>query len=280
MRLSKESAALLLVSQETVELIEFLSYHGIITTLSDVVEKLFSSADSKNTRITLLGVSNTQAEDHRNYRQEWSKSAGMGCPKDQFEAFHAALGDGPCAQDALVGFYLSRVNTESVETIRDAFRLLESNLHPFGKSMILGGLMSRLPDSEPFREIEEMLPETYPGRPDQSLDDTRSALFIKWAKVDRQAAFDHLIENPDHLSPKLIWPIAEAFLEIDFWKGLEWAQKLPVGPYFDTAAEVVILNTRTMYPKIAKGIAAQIPDPETRENSFIKIDSPTEEEQN
>ncbi|MES2659325.1 MAG: hypothetical protein V4689_11965 [Verrucomicrobiota bacterium] len=270
LELSKESARLLLASQESVDLIVFLSEHKIGNGISDRIQDLFSSSQAADARITLLGLPDGQSGDGTNYREEWSAKAGMGCSEAEFEAFHAALGGGPCAQEALLGHYQARVTVEPVETVRATIDELGKKMDSMSSVSIYSKLMDRLPDSAPFGEIEEMLPKA---------DHARAMLFKKWAAVDRQGAFDHLMANSGRLNPELIVPITQAFMKGDMWAGFEWVQKMPDGPHFDTAARVVINSLRTMYPDQARQVADQITDPVEREKAYERISAPYEEGQ-
>lgn len=201
MELSAECARLLLASQESIDLILFLTEQEIGNGISREIQNLFASPHAADARRTLLELPDKQSEDGTNYRERWSGKAGMGCPEAEFEAFHAALGGGPCSQEALFGYYQNRVTVEPVETVRATLNELEKKVDSVTSRAIFSRLIKNLPDSAPFSEIEELLPKHYPNKPEISLEGTRMRLFKKWAAVDRQAAFDYLMVNSDRLGP-------------------------------------------------------------------------------
>jgi hypothetical protein len=291
--LAKESALLLLASQEAVDLMVFLEGHGLFAySVRDKVEELFASPLAADARRTLIDLPDKRSgpQGLENYREAWSGAAGKGCPEAEFEAFHAALGGGACAQEALFGFYQRPLALEKpLETLRTVLDVWEKNLHSRGRNGAITGITSNLLDSAPFREIEQILPEKPFDRPpseanfakldQETLDSARMHLFTKWAMADRQAAFDYLMANSDRLNPLLILPVADAFTKENTWKGFEWIQQLPEGPHFDIAAKGVVNTLRIMYPEQARQVADQIGDPVAREEAYKRIKAPYEESQ-
>jgi hypothetical protein len=275
--LSEESARLLMCSEEALELVEFLKERRYYNKVSLKIEKLFDSPAAAEARSMLAALPDKPAASGTNYREEWSLAAGRGCPEAEFKDFHASLGKGPSAQEALFGFNRKLMATDPETAVISTLSELEKNQRSKTRGASLHALMKQLPPDADFAKWENMLPTVNTADRHHPVNFCREAIFEKWAAADPAAAANHLMDHPERFNPKLIKPVADAVLSRDASVGFEWVQEFPDGPHFDYAAYMAIDYMRKAHPDEAKQLAELIGDPGLKKNALERIALPDDQ---
>lgn len=278
--LSKESAQLLLCSEEAVELMRFLAEKNTSNTILDEVNELFKTDFSGKLRELLVSLPNYKYGGPA-YRQEWSVAAGASCSPEEFKSFYIELKDADCMQQALFGYNQKLAKSEPVVAISSTVRELNNDVYSVGKRSALVDVLRQLPPISDFRKIEEIITheivirDSEPYDPAAPFNGSLSALYEQWAKVDPSAVANSIITSPRYLSPSYIEFPAREMLQRDLAEGIEWIQTLPAGVYFDTAVEIAAeaLNEQGVYDE-AKNLASKIGDPVLRAAVVERVSKP------
>lgn len=281
-RLSKESAELLLCSNEALQLIEFLDERGYYNTIKLQIGTLFNSPFAAEARglLTKLLDQPYSNRDSTNYKELWSKEAGKWCPVSEFDTFKAALDSDRCEQEALFGQLQAMASDRPEEAIRLTLQELKTGTKSRSSNISIKELMGNLPSNSDFEKIAELLPNVKPNDNSSPVGLSLPVFFEKWANQNPAEAANYVMAFPEKFSPQLIRPIANAVLIKGPWAGVEWVQTFPDGPYFDIAAGIAVDYLRGDYPSEAKQLADLIGNPELRKRSMKRAETPQEETKN
>ncbi|HEY1120380.1 MAG TPA: hypothetical protein VGE67_02220 [Haloferula sp.] len=263
--LVEESARLLLASQETLDLTDFLAVNEMRIAgylIRDSVGELFASSFSAEARKSLVDLI-PRAEPHHTYISGWCFKAGLGAEPGDIASFRNQIHEASYGQEVTFGQNLKLAQSHPKEAIASTLEALKSGQESLNQEEILKQIMRILPKDSDFVNIEALLPPSDSGN--SSIAAGRSELFSKWAEKDPAAAANYVMEHPDRLDPRLISTIASVVMNGDRSVGLEWVQTFPEGPYFDQAAAATLPYIYQRWPDQAAQIFELIQDPKLKE---------------
>lgn len=287
--LSKESADILMCSEEMLELIAFVEEKKFYNTIDSCVEALFSGPRAAEARQLLIELPDpvrvTRERSYSGgdpYRDEWSLVAGRHCPEEEFDAFREALRCPQCQTQALYGRNLRLMETDpeaaftsSLETFLSGAPSVAGRYgvtHLFGRDI-------KIPENTDFADFESRLPLAgeKPAEPhDPSWTDPvaeiRKRLLWKWGEIDPAAAANHVMAYPERMEPKLIEPIVGSYSSKNPSGVVAWVATFPEGPYFDAAAAAAAIYARP-YPE-ARELVLRIGDEKIREKALKDVAVP------
>lgn len=279
--LAKESVSLLLCTEETVALIEFLEKNnfpgdGLI---SQAVASLLTSERAAEARKALISMSIvTQATQQqslgkeRNYRERWSFYAGRGCPEIEFADFCAALRDESCVQSAIFGRNLAAASVDPESAISNTLHAIHRNVFSSHQNEILKQILEELPPDVNFSQIEKLFPPVVAGAdPLDPVSLGRDGLLKKWASADALGAVNYVLSVPERLGPKEVAVISAEVAKSNPGAGVTLAQEFPDGLYYDAAVGSLMPYISGSFPTQSRELASRIQDPEIRKTSFRVI---------
>jgi len=270
-QLSKESAELLLCSEEAVELIRFLREHKLRNDLLSDVAKVFNSPRAAEARTLLVGLPElVEITGQRSYhggdaacRDFWSKAAGMTCPDGEFETFRGASKCESCAKEALYGRNLALMRKNPEAAFTSTLQAYQHGVPSLSGSEGLKELfMVDAPLDVDFESFERRLPA------DEPLPGVRYPLFRKWAEIDPVGAANHLISV--RLDPSLAGAIVHGCSLKKRTEIIALVSQFPEGPYFDHAA-VSAAAPAAGQPGILE-LIQKIQDPKLREDALEALE--------
>ena len=264
-KLSKESARLLLCSEEAIELIKFLEKEQVYNSVETEVEKLFESALAGEARQILVSLPDETSDNGTNYRELLSRPAGRGCPPEEFGEFCSALENPICVQEATFGHNVVLAKTDPIGALTSTLCQIDMRADSRTKNSSLRVLIQALPPGADFEQVDRLIPDSEPEDPLSPFRGIKSSFVQAWSKVDPTAAAAYFMAHPEKFPVSDIQIPTEEALTRNLESGIEWIQTFPEGPYFDVGAGIAVtLLINNGNPKEAHQLAAQIGNPATR----------------
>ncbi|WP_052573024.1 sigma-70 family RNA polymerase sigma factor [Haloferula sp. BvORR071] len=273
--LAKETVAALSCSRDLYDLaavIEDKARYGLAKIESEL-DTLFKSPQGHQARMALAELTKLAAAGKQDSRlEEWCYRAGKCAPAEpgDFEAFHAAISNPACAQEAMLGWSVVVSESDPEAAVAMVLEILKADLPSLDKGDHLKRLFmrdTRLPEDTDFAKLEAMFPPPS-GETDvmkfQPQDWARSELFRVWGERDPEAAADYVMAHRDRCEFSLFQRIRSESTNSSVEEELAWANRFPPGPYFDAAGFTVADRLLWSHPDEALKLGARINNPEIR----------------
>lgn len=278
--LSKETAETLLTSVQMIDLLTYLDKNKIKDGARWVrrkTEDIFKSENSDTIFKSLLNTISNHAHEVKEgpYKIEflgWSYLMGQAARPEQFDVFLGQIEDEWHRGDFVYGWAVKNGKDDPEAT----FSMLVDFIKDGGKGARQDQSLEDLVESFPagaeldFEKLEASLPPPSSAPESRSFENARRALLMEWANSEPAEAVNHIIGNPERISPVVVnYIVGEAInanrLGFD---GIEWVNQFPPGPYYDQAAAAVVRRLERFHPEEARQWAASIGNAELRERQF------------
>jgi hypothetical protein len=284
--LAQESAVALSTSPESLRLLALLEQEGMTSEAVHVRSRILAMfGDQQNAEILQLMVSTVNALYHsgsdsmRNDLMKWSHEAGRTATKDELELLIASIGEQSCRDSLRLGRYLALSAEAPEEAFMGTVSILESGTESLHRSNALEKVIEKFPRGAllDYRSLESSLPPDINSNTD-AYNRARTVLLVKWAKEDPASVANHVMENPEAISPERIRTVVSSVIHSEA-DGIEWAKHFPEGVYFDYAAAAVVSRLAGTDPDQAWEWAEKISDDEIRKDRMDHIKSITQRRQ-
>ena len=274
--LAKESAESLLCSPESLLLLEFLSSRGFRASTHELRKQLaalFESDLAGEARRSLAEHSHRPAKSIQSLLEEWSYLAGRGCTAEELETFRTSLGNARWAVSAALGWNVRLAESDPVGAMTSVLQLLDSDVGSVMDNKVLPPLIDKIPSTWDLAAIEQLMPPATSEKSSDAINEGRTRLLMKWARLQPAATVNYVMEHPERVAPETMTRVTFAVLEVDYSGGLDWFKTLPAGPHLDAAAHAIVEHTYRTKPETATEYVALIQNQELRVKCIEQIRS-------
>jgi hypothetical protein len=197
----------------------------------------------------------------------WCRYAGEGSSPEEAESLATLLEDLGWRSSLEFGRNRALAETQPLTAVKATLAwLYEASVKPRVYDE-LPEIIKQFPADADFAAIEQVMPLSGNVR-SPSLDYARSLLFQQWGKSDPAGAANYVVSNSDRVGSEVMANVVQNFSLEHPAEAIQWIQEFPQGPYFDSAASMVILQIAQDYPDTARELAELIVDETTRSKAL------------